>query len=321
MKPRKNDLDGVMIALEILKRIPRVRKVSAKEIHTQLFAAGYERNLRSIQRQLDVLSGRFDIERDVSSEPYGYRWKEKAAGLSLGGFTEKEAVLFALAEAHLKPLLPPSLMRSMASFFDQANAVLKDPNAGGAAREWRRKVRVVSTTQPLLPPKLSRGVFEAVAEALYRDHWLEIEYRNISKFKQTAKVMPLGLAQQGSRHYLICRFDGYDDERSLALHRMLKAKDTGLAFKRPGNFDLARYDAEGRFGFGQGKVIKLKIRIGKDIGEHIVESPLSLTQEVLDVGNDYEISASVVESDQLVWWLRGFGKHVQVLEPKDLMEI
>ncbi|WP_257266243.1 hypothetical protein [Endozoicomonas sp. ONNA2] len=43
-------------------------------------------------------------------------------------------------------------------------------------------------------------------------------------FRQT--VMPLGLAQQGPRLFLVCRFKGYDDERNLAMHRMLSAHST-----------------------------------------------------------------------------------------------
>lgn len=40
--------------------------------------------------------------------------------------------------------------------------------------------------------------------------------------------MPPGLAQQGVCLFLVCRFVGYENERSLALHRLNKATLTGI---------------------------------------------------------------------------------------------
>ena len=74
------------------------------------------------------------------------------------------------------------------------------------------------------------------------------------------------LAQQGPRLYLVCRFDGYDNERSLALNRISSAAVSTLGFERPKDFDLQKYDADGRFGFGEGKRISLKFRIKRAAG-------------------------------------------------------
>ena len=122
--------------------------------------------------------------------------------------------------------------------------------------------------------------------------------------------MPLGLAQQGPRMYLVCRFDGYDNERSLALHRIQSARASTFAFTRPTDFDLKQYDADGRFGYGEGKHIRLSFRIEKEAGLHLLESPLSADQQVVELEDAYEITATVVDSAMLEWWLRGFGKSV-----------
>ena len=125
--------------------------------------------------------------------------------------------------------------------------------------------------------------------------------------------MPLGLAQQGSRLYLVCRFKGYENERSLALNRILTAGVSTLSFERPKDFDLQKYADDVRFGFGGGKRIQLKFRIRKAAGFHLLESPLFADQKVREVGEDYEIGATVVESGQLKRWLRSFGSDVTVL--------
>jgi predicted DNA-binding transcriptional regulator YafY len=132
--------------------------------------------------------------------------------------------------------------------------------------------------------------------------------------------MPLGLAQQGARLVLVARYEGYDNERSLALNRAHKATDTGQPFPPVKDFDLAQYDDDGRFGFGSGKTIQLKFRIDKASGLFLTESRLSKDQVVVDLGEKLEFTATVVESSRLVWWLRGFGKKMEVLEPVGVRE-
>jgi predicted DNA-binding transcriptional regulator YafY len=224
--------------------------------------------------------------------------------------SEQESLLLTLAEQHLRNLLPAALMKSMESFFSQARSNLGQLANSKREREWISKVRVVSTTQPLLPPKIIPSVFDAVSNALYANRWLKLEYKNAAGKKSKAEVMPLGLAQQGPRLYLVCRFKGYDNERSLALHRIVSAVASTLTFERPKEFNLQQYDDDGRFGFGEGKRTRLTFRIEKEAGFHLLESPLSTDQQVKEIGDRYEISATVVDTAQLEWWLRGFGARV-----------
>lgn len=311
-KPRKRSkaLETVAFSLELLRRIPRRRLITASELQEQLSQAGFERDLRTVQRQLESLSEHFDIERDDRSKPYGYRWKEKAVGLALPMLSSQEALLLSLAEQQLRPLLPAKLMDSMDGFFAEAKSMLAPHASAKREREWLAKVRVVSVTQPMLPPQIRPRVFEEVSEALYADCWLDVNYQNVHGKQTDARVMPLGLAQQGPRLYLICRFDGYSDDRSLALHRIGSAKSTGLTFERPRDFSLQQYDDDGRFGLGNGQRIRLSFQIGKVVGQHIVESPLSSDQVVSQKGEQLEIVATVQDSPQLDWWLRSFGAAV-----------
>lgn len=311
MAQRPDTLDTALLMLELLRRIPRGRKITTSELHQQLKGAGFERDLRTIQRQLEILSEHFDIERDERSKPYGYRWLERAQGLALPQLTPQESLLLQLAEEHLKNLLPARLMRSMEGFFTQARRNLGDGPNTRLEREWPRKVRVVATSQPLLAPAIASGVLEAVSEALYANHWLDLDYRNAARQRRQARVMPLGLAQQGPRLYLVCRFEGFDNERSLALHRIRKAEASTLTFERPTEFDLQKYDDDGRFGFGEGLRVRLRFSIEKETGVHLLETPLSKDQQVQDQGDGWlEITATVVDSAMLDWWLRGFGEAV-----------
>lgn len=314
MAKRSDTRESVLLALELMRRIPRNRTITAKELCDQLADTEVARDLRTIQRQLDMLSEYFEIDRDDSEKPYRYCWKERARGMALPMLSEQESLLLTLAEQHLRSLLPASLMKSMDGFFTQARANLtQNEETKGKAkreREWLSKVRVVSTTQPLLAPKIQSVVFEQVSNALYSNLLLNVDYQNQAGKRTQAEVMPLGLAQQGPRFYLVCRFKGFDNERSLALHRIISAQASEFSFERPKDFDLEQYDNDGRFGFGDGKRIKLTFRIDKEAGYHLMESPLSEDQQVQELGDAYEITATVVDSAMLEWWLRGFGEQV-----------
>lgn len=310
MPKRSDTFETVLLALELLRRIPRHRKVTAAELHQQLKELGVDRDLRTIQRQLEMLSEHFDIDRDDRGKPFGYQWKERAKGLALPMLSEHESLLLTLAEQHLRNLLPASLMKSMEGFFTQARTNLGPHANAKREREWLSKVRVVSTTQPLLSPKIKAGVFEEVSNALYGNRWLALDYKNASGKTTQIEVMPLGLAQQGPRLYLVARYKGFDNERTLALHRIASAKTLSLTFERPKDFNLQRYDDDGRFGFGEGKRVQLSFRIQKEAGGHLLETPLSSDQQVRDLGGEYEFTATVVDTAQLEWWLRGFGDAV-----------
>lgn len=309
MSKRPRPHDTLQLSIALLHSIPKRGTTTASELQKKLANEGFAREPRTIQRLLEALcdADHYGIERDISSKPYRYRWKESARGLAIGSLSPQECLLLTLAQQQLGSLLPTRLKKSMGGFFEQARSQLGEAAQTRSEREWLDKVRVVSTSQPLLPPKIDPDVFEQVSNALYGNQWLDVDYQNAAGKKTSARVMPLGLAQQGPRMYLVCRFEGYDNERCLALHRMISAKASTLTFERPKNFDLKQFDDDGRFGYGDGTKIRLSFKITKAAGLHVVECPLSVDQQVVELDDAYEITATVVDTDMLDWWLRGFG--------------
>ncbi len=178
MARRPETIETLRMVIELLRHIPRDRKVSAPMLHKHLADAGIDRDLRTIQRQMEMLSEYYPIERDERSRPYGYKWKEKTTGFSLQMLSEQESLILTLAEKQLSNLLPASVMKSMQDFFDQARSNLDSEALGKRSNEWLSKVRVVSTTQPLIPPKIKKGIFEEVSNALYGNRWLRLDYKN-----------------------------------------------------------------------------------------------------------------------------------------------
>jgi hypothetical protein len=317
MSARPQNLETVYLVLEILKRIPKRGQISAPELHKQLEAAGMHRDLRTIQRQLDELALHFDIDRNITGKPYGYRWKPQSTGFAIQQLSESQALLLTLAEQYLSSLLPAAVIKSMEGFFDEARSTLRygEDERTKQSKAWLKKVRVVSTSQPLKKPTIKDGIFEAVSNALYANLWLDIVYKNAGGGTTKARVMPLGLAQQGVRLFLIVRFEGFENERSLAIHRLQSATASASKFIPPKGFSLEKFDDDGRFGFGEGKRVKLSFVITEAAGFHLLETPLSDDQIVtVRADGSYQINATVVKTSQLEWWLRGFGDAVSEIK-------
>jgi len=307
---RSPALDNALLIIEILRRIPHKRFITSMELHKSLMAAECAVSLRTVQRHLDAITQRFDIECDARSKPYGYRWLTTSHGFNLPLLSPSEALLLRMAQLQLNEILPAKTLDSLAPLFASAQRQLDVNPAAQPACKWVNKVRSIPENQPLLPAAIGNGIFEAVTDALYHEYKLDIHYRNAQGKRKNTTVWPLGLAQQGARLYLVCRFEGYDNERILAMTRLTQASVRMEHFDYPRNFNLARYEGEGHFAFTTGQRVRLRFCIDKQIGQHLVESKLSNDQTVIERDESLEITATVIESELLHRWLRGWGNKV-----------
>lgn len=311
MAKRPKEIETTLLQLEILRRIPRLPgKVDAKSLHEDLTDAGFERDLRSIQRTLKTLCEHFEIECDERSKPFGYSWKLNAKGLDLPILNEQQSLLLKLAEQQLKYLLPANIMSYMKPFFEQADRLVSC-SKDKPEYQWLNKVCVTPTSLPLIPAQVKDDIFAAVSQALFQNRLLHIEYQNPKGKKHAATIMPLAIATQGATIYLVCRYEGYNDNRLLALHRIRKASMSTFTFERPKDFNLKTYQNDGHLGFGNGEKIRLSFSIQHDAGFHLTETPLSKDQKILEENDEYyRIQATVAQNDMLEWWLLKFGEDI-----------
>ncbi|HEY6455471.1 MAG TPA: WYL domain-containing protein [Steroidobacteraceae bacterium] len=134
------------------------------------------------------------------------------------------------------------------------------------------------------------------------------------------EVNPLGLVARGNLIYLVCTLWDYDDIRQLALHRVKSAVLTGAKTVRPQNFDLDLYIEQGEFQYPVGPMIHFKAKFDRGAAAHLYETPLSTDQTIKEIDTAQVIvTATVRDSAQLTWWLRGFGDLVEVIHPNSLL--
>ncbi|PVX33483.1 putative DNA-binding transcriptional regulator YafY [Pasteurella langaaensis DSM 22999] len=327
MANRPKDIDATLLLLEILRMIPKLpESIEARKIHQKLADLGFKRDLRSIQRALQMLCQHFDdLECNDDSKPYTYYWKERSAGFALPILNEQQSLLLKLAEKQLKYLLPANIMSAMQPFFDQAERMVSGAYPNGKekpAQQWLGKVCVTPTSLPLIPAKIKEEIFSAVSQALYLNKLLKVEYQNPKGKKHAATIMPLAIAQQGATIYLICRFDGFSDTRMLAMHRIRKAEISTFSFERPKDFNLQTYQEEGHLGFASYqniRKIRLTFSISKWAGFHLTETPISKDQQLLEESDEhYRFRATVSENDMLEWWILKFGEDIWDIEREPL---
>ena len=201
-----------------------------------------------------------------------------------------------------------------------ATSRLANLRAGAPARAWPDKIRIVQPTQPLLPPKIADAVQRGVSDALLAG--LQVTVRYWPRGETTAQeytLHPLGLVQRGQVTYLVATAFDYRDVRIFALHRMESAIPIDEPAGKPRSFDLNTYLREGAFGWGEGKSIRLVANFQESAAEHLHETPLSEDQTIEPASQgSVRVSATVVNSPQLEWWLTGFGDAVEVVSPVTL---
>lgn len=311
-------MDRIWLMLGMIPRAPR--KIDGATLEAQLVARGYEVSRRTIQRDLERLSGLFPLRCDDRSKPFGWSWQEEADGFSIPGMDPAAALTMRLIDMHLSALLPPTVRRTMQPYIAAAGKVL-DRLADNPLRSWPDKVRVVPSGQPLRPAEIDSNVLEVVCEGLLRERRFHCSYRprGTDEVKEY-EVSPLGLVSKERVLYLVATLWDYNDPILLLPHRMTSATLVETKVTPPAGFSLDNYLASGELQFARSNgTLRLDVLFSREAGSHLLETPLAEDQIVRETKDGkLRIKATVIDTRQLRWWLLGFGNAVEVLGPKKL---
>lgn len=306
--------------LEMLKQIPRLPNgITATDLHRRLQSLGHAIDKRSIERDLNKLSGMFPL---TSSEgrPALWSWAREADLTHLPALNPATALTLELAYRHLDSLLPRSALVALEPLFKSARKVLDETVQTGLAR-WSDKVAAVPENQPLMPASVSASVHESVHQALLTEKRLEISYRAAGQERtKRYPVNPLGLVSRGGGFYLVATARDYPEPRNFAMHRMASATLLDEPAIKPTSFNLRRYIAEHGFELPLGGDLNLELRVSPWMASYLDERKLSPDQTLTPIRGREEqrLNATVANTDQLRWWLRSFGTAVEVLRPLTL---
>lgn len=306
-------LQQALLFLEIIKRIPRHRWITSKELLNSLHDAGFRIEELTLQRYLKQLyedSG-LPIERNELGKPFGYRMSVDDSLFDFIKFTPQESLLMRLMEENLKYQIPARIAKSMEPIFEVAkNSLLKSSALKRKEYQWLNKVAVISDTLPRIPPSVKPRIFDTVSNALFENKKIYVKYQNIHGKISTKSLNPLGLVQQDHRLYLVSKFEGYENIRHIALNRIIEAKQLNECSVTPNGFNLKRYLQERPFNYSSdaSRQIHLSIRFTSSIFAHHLNEVKLAKNQILKKLNDngYQLDVQIADTRLLDQWINNW---------------
>lgn len=305
---------------QMLRHIPRYpQKISARILMQRLADEGYIVSKRTVERDLISLSLTFPLAQDDRDKEYGWSWQKDAPSFDLPALSNTEALTMLMVEQHLTGLMPTTTLDVLRPYFLSAQRQLDLTSKSKKFKSWLSKVRTIQPNQTLIPPKINANVQTIVYEALLTGKQLKINYKNREGHLKNYRIHLLGLVQRGAIIYLNVRINDFENLRMLALHRVQSAEILDYETVYPEGYKLDTEIASGSFDFGEGRAVELIIKLSVEAAKHLFETPLSKDQQSQILDDDQVlVTATVVDTPQLKWWLLALGEGVEVIQPDSL---
>jgi len=299
----------------ILEPLPAAPgSTTAPALWSRLKDEGFQCTKRTVERDLEVLSGHHPLVVDDSQKPFRWSFAHKAPQRVLPGLTPAQAVALALARDHLGALLPKPLADSLEPLYRSADAVMEDLGW----KRWVEAAAFVPPVQRLIPAKYDTEVLFAIQKAIAQNHRLQIRYRK--KWDDTAKdreINPLGVLFGGPVSYLVATDAEGDQPKQFALHRIASVTAVEERRRVPKGFRFKEYARSSEANWLHKPNVRLVLWIDPPAAEHLKETPLSADQtwKRLKDPDVVEVTATVDDTEQLRWWVKSFGAQIEVREP------
>lgn len=304
--------------LEMLPTAPG--SATAPALWARLKDEGFQCTKRTVERDLEVLSGHHPLVVEDSEKPFRWAFAHKAQQRVLPGLTPAQAVALALAREHLGALLPKPLADSLAPLYRTADAVMNDLGW----KRWVEATAFVPPTQQLIPAKYDTDVLFSIQKAIAENRRLSIRYRK--KWDDVVadrEVNPLGVLFGGPVSYLVATDAKGEQPKQFALHRIESASVVEAKRHAPKGFKFKDYARSAEAQWLHEPNIRLVLWIDPPAAEHLKDTPLSEDQTWRRIRDPdvVEVKATVDDTEQLRWWIRSFGDQLKVVAPMSLRRI
>lgn len=298
-------------------------KLSTTQILQRLQGKGHKATLRTLQRDLNDLSGHYPDIVKLEGKPAQWGWRDGAPVLFLSPMGLPQALAFDLFAREFAPVMPPELQALLKPWLQEAGCKLASAPREHAS-QWAKKIAIHHDGPPLLPARPWPATWAQVSQALFEGKQIKAQYRAAQKPEaKTCVLNPLGLVRRSLVSYLVATFDGHHDPRILALHRLGNVQVLDEPAQVPIGFDLNAYLSQDRLNIGSGRTLALELHLTRGAAEHLHDTPLSQDQTIEDLPEQAQwvgVRATVNESPRLVWWILGFGKRARVIGPESLVK-
>lgn len=304
--------------LMAIPREPAMRTV--QDIQLRLRDEGHDIDVRTIQRDLNRLSGIFGFtcQADTGGRTQHWFFPKAFRTISVPEMPAVAALALLVARDQSNGLIPPVVVSLLKPYFHTADEVL-DREIQKGLNTWKDRVRIVRPGPAVRLPEVRDEILQAVYDALLKGRQLSVSYRARGASEAKDQLLhPLGLVSKSGMLYLVALTWNYDSPRQYALHRIESAAVMTDEARRPPEFNLDDY-AGREFGYPVGnKKIRLRMLMDEGVAQYVIECPLAEDQSVIETEDGVEIRATVDDTAELRWWLRSYGDEVEVLAPVKL---
>ena len=238
--------------------------------------------------------------------------------------------------------LPAVVLADLQPYFERATATLAlERNNERAKRvdldlgQAKRNYPGIDSTQPVLPPPVDAGVYQAVTQGLLYD--LKLSFRNrpagqTEPGERVYRMSPLALVDRAGVLYLIAW--GPDSPGNQFMFRMDRLSDVRVSDEPADQdpaFDLTKYvETESKFHFMPEPEVELRLRVyesvngeqGRRSSHMLREFRLSSDQGPVEEGENHSfvLTARVKPSVMLRQFLHSHSDSIEILAPQSLRD-
>lgn len=325
---RPENKQAIARSLELLKQLPdQPPGKTAVELHRALEENGYSVNLRSVQRDLNNLTGPFAItcdEDDTPQRTQRWYWMPQAT-TRVSAISQTESIALLLVEQFLTGMSHKSLLLPLQRRVEAARRFIAATDGKGAKSPWMYKFLSAPREFLLQAPKFDPEIMRVLLDALFTEKQVQILYESLNdkfagKGERWRTLHPYVLLFKGSVSYLVAREDGGEEHivKQYAVHRIRQIKPTTRACVMK-NFDFQKYRDLESHELGEKSEVTLRLAMRHaTIQKVLSEAKLSDVQVIRKEGERTIVEARVRDTNPLRRWLLAQGNRIEVLGPKGL---
>ena len=318
----------------------------------KVLAAEWEKNTRTIQRDLDYIRDFLKLPLAYDPYRYGYYFTEPVAKFPMVAISERELVSVFVAEKALRQYHGTPFEQPLKSAFEKLAGSLR----GEISVAWADLDSAISFRGIEANPA-DAEVFQMLSAAARGRQEIEFEYHKLEgggkaeSRKQRLEMKPAGqgsattgllspaLSSRGGEgenrrrvrpYHLACIGNqwylfGYDlmrrDIRKFVPTRMRGLKVLETKFERPKNFSVDKL-LKGSFGvFSGGDLAEMKIWFDAWAAQLVRERRWHRSQEIRELKNgEIELRLELSSFVEIVPWILGWGEHARAVAPEALVK-
>ncbi len=295
-------------------------------IHQKLSAGDYpncrklaetlEVSSKTVMRDIDFMRDRLGLPLSYDALRHGFFYTAPVRDFPMMKVSQGEVAALLLAQKSLELFHGTPFEKPLAGAFRKLSHSL----GGEMEVAWHDLEQALSVRSGGVGIS-DMEVFDKVARAVMDGAEVTFDYHKLAGDKPEARnVRPYHLGCIENQWYLFGHDAGRNAVRTFALPRLRNVERTGVKFRRPRDFSLAKI-LEGSFAVFEGRnACVVKVRFRGTAARLVRERVWHSSQKLTDHKDGVVLEMRVGISPDLRQWILGWGSEAEVLQPSELRE-